>query len=126
MTKPNQREFFADFMAEQLAGIAGRPPVEPEPARESMGDAGCPRCRQDLVRFTREVKLPRFTMREGETWDMPQRKYTADGGAHLGAGIVPPDSFEIVVVNVCQSTGCDCGYSRDRQAQRIRRLEVEP
>ena len=57
--------------------------------------AGCPRCRLDLIVFTREVKLPRFTLAAGEEWEMPQARYTSEG-AELGGGIIPKDAFEIV------------------------------
>ena len=68
---------------------------------------GCPRCRLDLIRFVREVKLPRFTMRPGDTWELPQSRYTADG-AELGAGIIPRDSFIIEVADATRACGCEC------------------
>lgn len=58
--------------------------------------AGCARCRMDLIRFTREVKLPRFTMLVGEEWFLPQTSYRADGLIELGHGLAPLAAFEIV------------------------------
>ena len=68
---------------------------------------GCPRCRLDRIVFTREVRLPRFTMRAGEEWELPQSRYTADG-AELGGGTIPAGSFEIIEADESRACGCDC------------------
>ena len=68
----------------------------------------CSRCRLDLIRFTREVVLPRFTMRPGDEWDMPQSRYTPDGRAELGAGHVPADAFVVVTPFASRACGCAC------------------
>lgn len=57
---------------------------------------GCPRCRMDLIRFVREVRLPRFTMAAGDEWNLPQVRYLPDGSAELGQGVAPAGSFEVV------------------------------
>jgi hypothetical protein len=58
--------------------------------------SGCARCRMDLIRFTREVRLPRFTMRAGEEWNLPQTSYRTNRYVELGAGLVPPGAYELV------------------------------
>lgn len=79
-------------------------------------DAGCPRCRLDLIRFTREVKLPRWTFAAGEEWHLPQCRYLADGSAEVGAGVAPRDSFTIVVVDEHRAGQCRCdGSFTDRR-----------
>lgn len=50
----------------------------------------------DLIRFTRQTRLRRFTMEVGEEWKLPQCRYT-DGGAMLDDSFVPESSFEVVV-----------------------------
>ena len=62
----------------------------------------------DLIRFTAEVKLPRFTMHAGEEWHLPQSRYTADGGAELGAGLVPAGSFTVVCADDTRAIHHDC------------------
>lgn len=57
---------------------------------------GCLRCRLDLIRFNRTISLPRFQMAAGEEWRLPQIRYTSDGGAEIGGGIAPADSFTVV------------------------------
>lgn len=69
---------------------------------------GCARCRLDLIRFVREVKLPRFTMRADETWHLPQSRYQPDGSAELGGGIVPADTFVVEKPGDSRATGCAC------------------
>jgi len=61
--------------------------------------AGCPRCRMDLVVFAVEVKLPRFTMRPGDSWDLPQVRNRADGGIELGHGVAPRGTFAVAEVD---------------------------
>lgn len=75
---------------------------------------GCPRCRLDKIKFTREVRLPRFTMHEGETWELPQVRYLPDGSAELGGGILPKDSFIVEVEDDSRACGCNCGSSSPR------------
>lgn len=65
---------------------------------------GCARCRMDLIRFTREVKLPRFTMHVGEEWNLPQTSYRADGFIELGHGLAPPNTFEIVEHDITRAS----------------------
>lgn len=72
---------------------------------------GCPRCRLDRIIFKKEVKLPRFVMRQGETWELPQSRYTQDG-AELGGGIIPRDSFEIVTADESRACGCECRVTK--------------
>lgn len=60
---------------------------------------GCSRCRMDLIRFTREVVLPRFTMRVGETWNLPQNQRNSDGMLSMGGGYVPVGSYETIKVD---------------------------
>jgi len=69
---------------------------------------GCPRCRLDKIVFVKEVKLPRFTLHEGETWELPQSRYLADGSAELGGGIIPRDSFVIEIADQSRACGCEC------------------
>lgn len=68
---------------------------------------GCPRCRLDLIRLVKSVKLPRFTLAQGERWELPQSRYTPDG-AELGGGVIPKDSFEIEVEDESRACGCPC------------------
>jgi hypothetical protein len=69
---------------------------------------GCPRCRLDLIRMTRTTKLPRFTMRVGEEWELPQSRYLLDGSAELGGGTLPAGSFEIIEADASRACGCEC------------------
>lgn len=73
---------------------------------------GCPRCRLDHIRFVKETKLPRFTMRIGETWELPQSRYTPDGSAELGGGLIPVGAFEIITVDESRACGCTCKTDR--------------
>lgn len=57
---------------------------------------GCPRCRLDLIRFTADVPLPRFTMCRGETWRLPQSRYQENGSAAIGGGFAPAGTFEVL------------------------------
>jgi hypothetical protein len=77
---------------------------------------GCRRCRLDLIQFTRTVKLPRFSMHQGDEWHLPQSRYQLDGSAELGAGIVPRDAFKILVVDDTRACGCPCKRPLDHQA----------
>lgn len=70
---------------------------------------GCPRCRLDLIRFLKEVKLPRFTMCEGDEWELPQSRYQPDGSAELGGGTIPKDAFIVEVEDQTRACGCHCG-----------------
>lgn len=71
--------------------------------------AGCPRYRLDRIVFLKDVKLPRFTLRAGEEWELPQSSYQVDGSAELGGGLIPKDSFEVVVADESRACGCGCG-----------------
>ena len=71
--------------------------------------AGCPRCRLDRIKFGKEVKLPRFSFKPGEEWELPQSRYTPDGSAELGGGIIPRESFEIIEADESRAFRCDCG-----------------
>ena len=73
---------------------------------------GCPRCRLDRIKFVREVRLPRFSFKPGEEWELPQSRYQVDGSAELGGGLIPADAFEVIVADESRACGCDCkGYS---------------
>lgn len=61
-----------------------------------MKGPGCPRCRMDLIRVTRETKLPRFTLSTGEEWSLPQCVQHLDGSLRIGGGEVPLGSYVIV------------------------------
>ena len=39
-----------------------------------------------ISKLSRGIKLPRFTLHEGEEWELPQSRYQADGSAELGGG----------------------------------------
>lgn len=67
----------------------------------------CPRCRLALVRFLSEVKLPRFTMRPGDTWEPSEVRFGPDGSLRLGGGIAPSASFEVVNPFNSRAIGCD-------------------
>lgn len=71
------------------------PVPETSPDEEPVSP-GCTGCRLDLIRFTADVWLPRFTMHAGEEWSLSQSRYRADGSFHLGAGIVPAGMYVIV------------------------------
>lgn len=60
------------------------------------GSEGCPRCRMDLIKFNADVKLPRFTMTKGETWNLPQSHYDQEGSAALGDGTAHRTTFYVV------------------------------
>lgn len=45
------------------------------------------------VQFTKTVKLPRFTMVTGETWNLARRRFRTDGSFDLGAGVVRSDDY---------------------------------
>ncbi len=78
-------------------------------ALEVTKHPGCPRCRLDKIVFVKSVKLPLFTMRTGEEWELPQSRYLADGSAELGGGIIPKDAFVIEVEDESRACGCTCG-----------------
>jgi hypothetical protein len=59
------------------------------------GTAGCARCRMDLIRFVVEVKLPRFTMHAGDTWNLPQTQHR-EHGIEAGHGFAPTHTFVII------------------------------
>lgn len=40
------------------------------------------------VEFTTELRLPRFTVRVGETWDLRRDRIQADGSFTLAKGVV--------------------------------------
>lgn len=88
------------------AYLAGSRPVTVEEFKILARVTTCARCRLDLIRFTREVRLPRFTMHAGQDWHLPQSYRRPDGSADLGAGIVPADAYE--TINECDTiaTGC--------------------
>lgn len=69
---------------------------------------GCPRCRMDLIRFTREVRLPRFTLEPGEEHSLPQVCHTADGSLLIGGGYVPPGSFRVIQRDHARATCRAC------------------
>jgi hypothetical protein len=54
------------------------------------------------------VKLPRFTLAQGEEWELPQSRYLSDGSAELGGGVIPRDSFFIEVEDQSRACGCEC------------------
>ena len=76
--------------------------------------AGCPRCRLDKIRFVKPVKLPRFSFKPGEEWELPQVRYQVDGSAELGGGTIPAGSFEIVTPDESKACGCTCKGDRPR------------
>lgn len=55
-------------------------------------------------------RAPRFTLNEGETWELPQSHYTSEG-AELGGGIIPKDAFVVEVEDRTRACGCECGRS---------------
>lgn len=57
------------------------------------------------------VKLPRFSLLQGETWELPQSRYPPDGSAELGGGSIPKDSFTIEVEDESRACGCECWRS---------------
>ena len=73
-----------------------------------MSAPGCERCRKDIIRFVRDVALPRFTMRAGEKWSALQRRYTPALGYELGGGFAPSGSFVIESRNHHRACGCPC------------------
>ncbi len=80
--------------------------------------AGCARCRMDEIRFTRDVKLPRFTMRAGESYNLPQTSYRADGMIALGYGLGPHGSYVVVERDATRAShnGGTCpGTALDRE-----------
>lgn len=77
-----------------------------------MAERGCPECVMDLIRFKREVRLPRFTMRVGEEWMARRRKMSLDG-YEIDGGLAPPDSFEVLVLGAAVACGCSCRGLRD-------------
>jgi hypothetical protein len=62
----------------------------------------------DLIRFLKDVKLPRFSFKVGETWELPQSRYQPDRSAELGGGQVPAGSFVIEVEDHTRACGCPC------------------
>lgn len=70
---------------------------------------GCPRCRLDKIKFTKPVKLPRFSFKAGESWELPQVRHNPDGSAELGGGTIPRDSFIIEIADESRACGCTCG-----------------
>ncbi len=87
---------------------AGSRPVTVEEFHALAEVTTCARCRLDLIRFTREVRLPRFTMKAGEDWHLPQSRINADGSADLGGGIVPADAYETIAK--CHDLACGCPH----------------
>lgn len=53
----------------------------------------------DLVVFTVEVELPLFTMRPGDSWDLPQVRHRKDGGINLGQGVAPHGTFAVAEID---------------------------
>ena len=89
--------------------LVGSRPVTVEEFKILVQAVTCARCRLDLIRFTREVRLPRFTMQAGEDWHLPLSYRHPDGTADLGAGIVPADAYE--TVNECDTIAVGCCHS---------------
>lgn len=92
-------------------GVA-RAPV----ALEVNKHPGCPRCRLDRIVFTKDVKLPRFSFKPGEEWELPQSRYLPSGEAELGGGTIPAGSFIVEVEDESRACGCDCNKSTNVRA----------
>jgi len=99
MTNPTIEDRVAALERDEARSGQGGKRAKRGSQRPGRRRAGCPRCRMDLIVFAVEVKLPRFTMRPGDSWDLPQVRHRADGGIDLGQGVAPRGTFAVAKVD---------------------------